>query len=465
MSASRVIMTKTFARDNKGNVAMIFGLMAIPVLGLVGTAIDFGRASSLRQELQSLTDGAALAATNEFAKSGDADAATERLRNFISEGLSKQGRSLLPEPLPGQPAPSIGSDLNKVQLENGTFNEDTASVNPKLTARVETTLLALLDQPYFEIQTQTKAGLAGKKLELSMMLDVTGSMCDPGAAQPCSGGAKLSAMKSAALDLVDIVFGGNASNTRVAVVPFSSAVNVGSFAAAVTGQPATSQYSYACGNRNRSTCYATQYRTNCVAERSGTHAYTDDAPRSGRYSLALWSTSSSASCTPASAASILPLTNTRSAIEAKINGLRGQGGTAGHLGTGWAWYTISNKWASFWGPASAPEPVAPTILKAAVLMTDGEYTMHYGSGANCNGSTACSRSISDALTLCANMKAQGIRVFTVGFQVPDEAKPTLQTCASPGDFHFPYNPAAIREAFQAIGNALIAGSAGPVIAN
>lgn len=76
MSASRVIMTKTFARDNKGNVAMIFGLMAIPVLGLVGTAIDYGRASSFRQELQSLTDGAALAATNEFAKSGYADAAT-----------------------------------------------------------------------------------------------------------------------------------------------------------------------------------------------------------------------------------------------------------------------------------------------------------------------------------------------------------------------------------------------------
>lgn len=465
MSVHNMLSPKTFALDKKGNVAMLFGLMAVPVLGFIGTAVDYGRASSYKQELQSIVDGAALAATSEFAKSGDADAATERLRTFVSEGLAKQGRSLLPQPQAGQPEPSLDSDASKVKLENGSFNEATASVNPKLTARVETTILALLDQPYFELEAQTKAGLAGKKLELSMMLDVTGSMCDSGASQPCAGGAKMSAMKTAALDLVNIVFGGNASNTRVAVVPFSSAVNVGSFAGAATGEAATRNYAYRCGYRNRSTCYGTEYRTNCVAERTGTAAFTDNAPASGSRSTALWSTSSSATCTPASTASVLPLTNTRSDIEAKINGLKGQGGTAGHLGTSWAWYAISDKWASFWGPCSAPDAAAPTVLKAAVLMTDGVYTMHYGSGANCNGQDACTRSIEDALTLCSNMKAQGIRVFTVGFQVPDEARSTLETCASPGDFHFPYNPADMREAFQAIGNALVAGSAGPVLAN
>ncbi len=398
MSQSIKLSSKRFLGDRRGNVAMIFGLMAIPVFGIVGTAIDYGRAAKAKQELQSLVDGAALAATSEYTKTGDSSAATNRLRSFVQDGLAKHNLSLLPPAQPGQTPPTLGSDPSKVLLENAEFNAETATVNPKLTSRVETTILALLDQPYFEVQAETKAGLAGKKLELSMMLDITGSMCDSGSS--CSSGRKLNAMKAASNDLIDIVFTGNGANTRVAVVPFSSAVNVGSYAAGVTGQPATTTYTYACGYRNRSTCTGTQYRTNCVTERTGSTRFQDNAPGAGNYSAAMWTTNSSATCTPAATASILPLTNTRTGIEAKIAGLQASGSTAGQLGTAWAWYAISDKWASFWPSASAPEPVSPTLLKAAVLMTDGEYN-------TCNGSMGCSTSANDALAVLREHESSG----------------------------------------------------------
>ena len=465
---SRYLQSKNFCRDRRGNVAILFGLMAVPVLGVVGTAIDYGRAAKTKQELQSLIDGAALAATSEYTKTGDASTASTRLRSFVEDGLAKHSLSLLPPAQPGENPPTLGADTTKVLLENADFDGESATVSPKLTARVATTLLALVDQPYFEIEAATKAGLAGKKLELSMMLDITGSMCD-GNNQPCSSGVKLTGMKNAAKDLLDIIFTGNGANTRVAIVPFSQTVNVGGTrVAAVTGQAATrtvcTEY------RSNGSCRSsqTQYRQNCVAERNAGNVndprtstrYQDDAPAAGKYSLAVWTTNSNAvaNCTPGSTAVVLPLTNTRSVLEAKIDSLVAQGGTAGHVGTAWAWYAISDKWASFWGTDSAPEAANPKLLKAAVLMTDGEYNY-------CQGTTSCSTSDDQALKFCQNMKEQGIRVFTVGFQVPDSARPLLQSCASPGDYHFPYSSADMREAFRSIGNALMAGTAGPVLAN
>src|SRR5204863_6174867 len=61
----------------------------------------------------------------------------------------------------------------------------------------------------------------GSNVEISLMLDVTGSMCSP-----CS---KIDAVKSAAKDLIDIVVWDDQSTyySRVALAPFAEAVNVG----------------------------------------------------------------------------------------------------------------------------------------------------------------------------------------------------------------------------------------------
>ena len=50
-----------FELDQRGNVAVLFGLTSLAMFGMAGAAVDFGRAYNVRSELQSSADAAALA--------------------------------------------------------------------------------------------------------------------------------------------------------------------------------------------------------------------------------------------------------------------------------------------------------------------------------------------------------------------------------------------------------------------
>ena len=52
----------TFSRDDRGTIAVIFAVALIPVMGLAGAAIDYGRATQTRGKLQAAVDAAAIAA-------------------------------------------------------------------------------------------------------------------------------------------------------------------------------------------------------------------------------------------------------------------------------------------------------------------------------------------------------------------------------------------------------------------
>ena len=51
-----------FGRDRSGNVAMMWGLMAAVLIGLIGITVDFTRAQAIRNQMQNAIDGAALVA-------------------------------------------------------------------------------------------------------------------------------------------------------------------------------------------------------------------------------------------------------------------------------------------------------------------------------------------------------------------------------------------------------------------
>ena len=125
------------------------------------------------------------------------------------------------------------------------------------------------------------------------------------------------------------------------------------------------------------------------------------------------------------------------------------GGTAGHLGTAWAWYMLSPNWGYLWQSASQPKPYGTEKLqKYAILMTDGEYNTMYCNGAqaknsngadiNCNATNG--PSYQQARTLCTNMKLMGITVYTVGFALSggtsSTSYQTLKQCASSPDKFF-----------------------------
>jgi Flp pilus assembly protein TadG len=49
-----------FAGANRGNVAVLFAITLVPVLGLIGAAIDYSRANSARSSMQAALDSTAL---------------------------------------------------------------------------------------------------------------------------------------------------------------------------------------------------------------------------------------------------------------------------------------------------------------------------------------------------------------------------------------------------------------------
>jgi hypothetical protein len=137
----------------------------------------------------------------------------------------------------------------------------------------------------------------------------------------------------------------------------------------------------------------------------------------------------------------MPLTSDKSSLLAKVDKLSAAGGTAGHLGTAWVWYALSPNWSSIWPFASAPAAYGSADLqKIAILMTDGEYNTQYdsnGVGVDYNAYPSCPDAANGCSTaqtraLCSAMKAKGIVVYTIGFQLGGNqtAIDTLNQCAT-----------------------------------
>jgi Flp pilus assembly protein TadG len=66
MKISRLFRTvgnlfREFHRANQGNIAVIFTIAAIPLIGAVGTAVDYSKANDVKSRLQSALDAAVLA--------------------------------------------------------------------------------------------------------------------------------------------------------------------------------------------------------------------------------------------------------------------------------------------------------------------------------------------------------------------------------------------------------------------
>jgi Flp pilus assembly protein TadG len=61
---SATLMKSGFAADERGASAIVFALMAVPVIATIGLALDFARANNQHESMQSALDSAVLAAAN-----------------------------------------------------------------------------------------------------------------------------------------------------------------------------------------------------------------------------------------------------------------------------------------------------------------------------------------------------------------------------------------------------------------
>lgn len=440
---------RSFIEDASGDVAMIFGLMAIIMVLFVGGAVDMGRWLHARSQTLAAMDAAVLAGARVMQlDSSDMAGAMESATRFYNQNVATR------IPVESDTVSFAPTDDGLAFTANGN-----AYVRTPFLSLAGVERLPLIDQAGAEYAKAELAvgGNAEQSIEISMMLDITGSM----------GGSKIADMKDAAKDLIDIVVWADQSayTSKVALAPFSAAVNPGSLVSSVAYDP-SSTLSFKLNDGSTKSWK----KSSCVSERQGTNRYTDVAPTGSNRLPRVYT--SNANCSPSSANAVTPLSNDKAALKSKIDAFTASGATAGHLGTAWAWYLLSPNWASVLPSGSKPVAYGTAATqKIAILMTDGEYNMQYcnnsgttgasGPDKNANGgnstklscTTANASSTTQARTLCTNMKAAGITVYTVGFDIPSNstANTTMQQCAtSPGHYYSAQSGEQLKQAFRDI---------------
>jgi Flp pilus assembly protein TadG len=423
-------------RSQRGGVTTLVGFSIPVIIGGLAMSIDTGMWYLEKRKLQQVADTASLAAVRTMTGGGSltqvqAAALSDAVRNGYVAGATTSFTVHSP-PTSG----AYAGNANAVEV-------------------VTTKQLPTFFSTFFLSSTNTmtarsvayQAVTLGRSVEVSLMLDVSSSM-NEGTEVP--GVTKLKGMQEAAKGLIDIVVQPTQTphTSRVSLVPYSSAINVGTtYYPGVTGQSVSGGWT-------------------TVVERAGAAAFNDDAPASGKW-LGQFKVKKNSALGPyaswvknqtsnvPSAAKMSPLSSDKPALKATIDAFTGNGTTAGHLGAAWTWYTLSPKWSAVFGPNAANAYDTAQTIKVAVLLSDFDMNSYYESA---NGNSA-----TQTQTLCTNMKAAGIMVYTVayGLNMSDSTALNLwKNCASSVDTRFSTTTVeGMNAAFQAIAAAALSSAA------
>lgn len=191
--------------------------------------------------------------------------------------------------------------------------------------------------------------------------------------------------------------------------------------------------------------------TTCITERTPNGA-TDQPP-----SVTLMGRNYPYSGNGCTTGEIVPLTRDRATLTSAISGLSPGGSTSGSLGILGAWHMLAPKFGYLWPQGSQPAPYYERhLMKAAVIMTDGEFNTVHCNGVVSISSTEGSFAWSNrsdqincqapngtpyeqARGYCNAMKQNtGIVVFAVGLGITENsaAADALRDCASSPDKYF-----------------------------
>lgn len=437
---------RTFGHDRRGNFGLAFAGVSAVLLIAMGYGVNVSQVYSTKSALLASLDTAVTSTARDITTGKiSKEEAPDLIRAFLQTNAQN---SML-----------RGRD---VQLSDLVINDNDKTISAKASVDVAMFLPVFATGDTRRVEANSASIYSDKKIEVVMMLDVTGSMA----------GSKLAALKVAAKNAVDSFFNMDATGKRVrmAVVPYSTSVNAGSLAPSSVFVETKSTKTEERFNppKNTDPILASNKAgaNSCATERKGPYAISDVGPDVAMVNRDYLTKDRAGADCPGTA--VIPLTNDAASLKTKITNFAANGSTAGHIGIQWSWYMLSPSWNSVLPTASRPAAYNDKkSVKVAILMTDGLFNIEYTKATvNKNGGddvfvdNPTSRPARDsrktAEELCAAMKQEGIEIFTIGFQLnASQAVDTMRNCASTdtgSSRHF-YQAASAKElddAFQAI---------------
>jgi Flp pilus assembly protein TadG len=457
---------RRFWSDAKGNVAILFGLATIPVIGAMGAAVDYSLANLSRTDMQKALDSTALALT--------------KMMPTSQANLDEKGMQFFKASLGTQPIANL--EL-VVTPGNGTLHLEAKGLyTPKLAG--------IMGVNTFPIgaRTQTKWGIG--KVEVVLALDNTGSMASSG---------KLTQLKLAAHNLLDTLKDAakNPGDAKVGIVPFGVQVKVptsnvnaswirwdlwdeengscnksGGYNTKSSCENqkvcTKSQYSSknSCENNNGNWVNATWTPSNhntwngCIADRDKdtnvNYDANDTAPNlTNSMTAANVATRFPAAQECGSLAEVMPLnynwgttgSTDATTLHGKINQMQAVGNTNVTIGLAWAWHLLSPTDIYTEGTAYG----TANTQKFIILLTDGDNTQNRFSSSE---SSINARTTAACNNIKALKNANGdpyIKVYTI--RVIDGNATLLKGCATKEEMYYNVTSASdLNGVFATIGS-------------
>jgi Flp pilus assembly protein TadG len=449
---------RNFCSASRGNVAMLFGLLMIPLIGSVGAAIDYSRFNSVKVDLQGAIDSIALSLTKEAAS----DTNTQLQTNAATLFNSIFSR------------PEVTSTTVNATYSPGTANTySTVVVNA--CATVPTVIMGILGYNSVNICDSSTAKWGYSRLRVALVLDNTGSMSQSG---------KITALKTATNNLLSQLSSAATADgdVYVSIIPFVDAVNIKNYTTYTSNTLSWVDYGktkgsdWGCNSNpaglgpyifSKALCSyngGTWTSAGGVAQAAWSGCITDrgpqSAPDSGNYDTnitapapAIASTLLPAvnhyACNSGSLAPAMGLSYNWSAMTSLVNNMTPEGGTNQNIGILMGWMSLAGV-----GPFTAPaEDPKYTYNHIIIVLSDGLNTWDRWYG---DGSTHSTQVDARQALTCANIKAAGITIYTVQVNTDGEALSTiLQSCATDSSkFFYMTSSTEIVTTFNSIATAL-----------
>lgn len=432
-------MLKKFIRNENGNFAMMLALASLPLMFAAGAAVDYAGVARDENRLQNALDAGILAVGIDFPSMSQLQI-HQKIDGYLKSNLSEVEYNQI-------------RNIKIVPDVKGRFLTATA------TAKADTSMMMIAGIKTLDYSAEAQITAASGGAEIAFVLDNTGSMNLEG---------KLDALKTAATNFTNAIMKkSTGGDVKIGIVPFSNYVNVGLANRGASWLEVeddyTESYPEQCGTKRDVIAGSCTTETGVNAE-GQTYSYLTNCSYGPEYNY----------CNPAGTrtvkwngcvgsreypynledraygtrkvpglmdvwcgAEITPLTNTRSDVINEINAMTGSGNTYIPTGLTWGMRLLSSA-APYSEAASALTAKNKDIKKYLVLMTDGDNTASAQlPGAPTHWGSDVDEANTWTTTVCNNIKAEEITVFTITFGTLLPATKTLiEECASSSAQYF-----------------------------
>jgi Flp pilus assembly protein TadG len=197
---------KRLLRDQRGNALMLTAAAVVPVIGIVGSSIDIGRAYMAKLRLQQACDAGVLAGRRAMAAGTYGDAAQAQANKMFGANFT--------------PAQYGANTVTFTSRRDGI-----SDVAGTATAILPTMVMRIFGTPRFNLTVGCSAKLEISNTDVMLVLDVTGSMTTV----TSDGVTRMAALKTAAKSFFTSMTSAAIGDgtLRFGIVPYSSTVNVG----------------------------------------------------------------------------------------------------------------------------------------------------------------------------------------------------------------------------------------------